>query len=132
MGADLQRHRDHAYRPYRKPQGQSQARFVNDPGRTRRVVYQGRARHQAYPPMRAHCRSFQKQLTSLNPATFIAARRLVEGYVEHYNNIRLNSAVGYITRRDVLAGRQAEIHAERDRKLEEARKQRQIRRQQAA
>ena len=31
-----------------------------------------------------------------------------------------------------LAGRQAEIHAERDRKLEEARKQRQIRRQQAA
>jgi hypothetical protein len=30
MGADLQRHRDHAYRPYRKPQGQSQARFVND------------------------------------------------------------------------------------------------------
>ncbi len=46
--------------------------------------------------------------------------------------IRLNSAVGYITPKDVLAGRQAEIHAERDRKLEEARKQRQIRRQQAA
>ena len=60
------------------------------------------------------------------------ARRLVEGYVEHYNNIRLNSAVGYITPNDVLAGRQAEIHPERDRKLEEARKQRQIRRQQAA
>jgi hypothetical protein len=35
-------------------------------------------------------------------------RRLVEGYVEHYNNIRLNSAVGYITPKDVLAGRQAE------------------------
>ena len=31
-----------------------------------------------------------------------------------------------------LAGRQREIHAERDRKLEAARKQRQIRRQQAA
>jgi hypothetical protein len=40
------------------------------------------------------------------------ARRLVDGYVEHYNNIRLNSAVGYITPKDVLAGRQAEIHAE--------------------
>ena len=31
-----------------------------------------------------------------------------------------------------LAGRQQEIHAERDRKLEAARKQRQIRRKQAA
>jgi putative transposase len=57
---------------------------------------------------------------------------LVEGYVEHYNNVRLNSAIGYITPKDMLAGRQQEIHAERDRKLEEARKQRQIRRQQAA
>ena len=46
--------------------------------------------------------------------------------------VRLNSAIGYITPKDVLAGRQHEIHAERDRKLEEARKQRQIRRQQAA
>jgi putative transposase len=38
--------------------------------------------------------------------------------VEHYNNVRLNSATGYITPKDVLAGRQQEIHAERDRKLE--------------
>jgi len=60
------------------------------------------------------------------------ARRLVQGYVESYNNVRLNSATGYITPKDMLAGRQQEIHAERDRKLEQARKQRQIRRQQAA
>ncbi len=53
-------------------------------------------------------------------------------YVDHYNNVRLNSATGYITPRDMLAGRQQEIHAERDRKLQEARTQRQIRRQQAA
>ena len=46
------------------------------------------------------------------------ARRLVECYVEHYNNVRLNSATGYITPNDMLAGRQREIHAERDRKLE--------------
>jgi hypothetical protein len=45
--------------------------------------------------------------------------------VEHYNNVRLNSATGYITPKDVLAGRQQEIHAERDRKLEAARRQRQ-------
>ena len=41
--------------------------------------------------------------------------------MDHYNNVRLNSATGY----DMLAGRQQEIHAERDRKLEAARKQRQ-------
>jgi hypothetical protein len=57
---------------------------------------------------------------------------LVEGYVEHYNNVRLNSATGYITPKDVLAGRQQEIHAGRDRKLEAARQQRQSHRQQAA
>jgi hypothetical protein len=34
----------------------------------------------------------------------------------------LNSAIGYITLKDMLAGHQQEIHAERDRKLEEARK----------
>ena len=52
--------------------------------------------------------------------------------MDYYNNIRLNSATGYITPKDVLAGRQQDIHAERDRKLEAARKQRQIRRKQAA
>ena len=66
------------------------------------------------------------------PLSLDDARRLVEGYVEHYNNVRLNSAIGYITPKDMLAGRQQKIHAERDRKLEEARKQRQIRRQRAA
>jgi hypothetical protein len=58
--------------------------------------------------------------------------RLVAGYVEHYNDVRLNSAIGYITPKDMLAGRQQEIHAERDRKLEKAREQRKLRRQQAA
>ncbi|MFZ0686663.1 MAG: hypothetical protein WAM89_14040 [Terriglobales bacterium] len=52
--------------------------------------------------------------------------------MEHYNNVRLHSATGYITPKDVLAGRQQEIHAERDRKLEAARHQRQSRRKQAA
>jgi len=52
--------------------------------------------------------------------------------VDHYNNVRLNSATGYITPKDILAVRQQEIHARRDQKLETARKQRQIRRQQAA
>jgi hypothetical protein len=65
------------------------------------------------------------------PLSLQDARRLVEGNVEHYNDVRLNTAIGYITPKDMLAVRQHEIHAERDRKLEEARKQRRIRRQQA-
>ena len=49
-----------------------------------------------------------------------------------YNNVRLNSAIGYIAPKDMLAGHQQEIQAERDRKLEAAREQRKNRRQQAA
>jgi hypothetical protein len=30
----------------------------------------------------------------------------VQGYVDHYNNLRLNSAIGYIMPKDMLAGRQ--------------------------
>jgi hypothetical protein len=56
----------------------------------------------------------------------------VQGYVEHYNNVRSNSAIGYITPKDMLVGRQQEIHAERDHKLEAARQQRQSRCRQAA
>jgi hypothetical protein len=44
----------------------------------------------------------------------------------------LNSAIGHITPKDMLAGLQQEIHAERDRELKEARQQRRIRRQKAA
>jgi len=44
----------------------------------------------------------------------------------------MSNAIGYITPKDMLAGRQQEIHAERDRKLEVARRQCQIRRQRAA
>jgi hypothetical protein len=43
-----------------------------------------------------------------------------------------NSAIGYITPKDMLAGHQQEIQAERDRKLDAARKQRKNRRQRAA
>jgi putative transposase len=43
----------------------------------------------------------------------------------------LHSVIGYVTPQDMLAGRRAEIHTARDHKLEEARRQRQLRRQAA-
>ena len=66
------------------------------------------------------------------PLSLDDARRLVARYVEHYNTVRLHSAIGYVTPHSMLEGRQQQIFAERDRKLEEARRQRQIRRQRAA
>ena len=90
-----------------------------------------------YPQSNGKIERWHKSLKGecIRPGTPLSlddARRLVQGYVERYNNVRLNSATGYITPKDMLAGRQQEIHAERDRKLEQARKQRQIRRRQAA
>jgi transposase InsO family protein len=40
------------------------------------------------------------------PLSLDDARRLVSGYGDRYNNVRLNSATGYITPRDILAERQ--------------------------
>jgi hypothetical protein len=63
------------------------------------------------------------------PLSLEDARRLVERYVDHYNTVRLHSALGYVTPQAMLEGRQQEIWAERDRKLDAARLQRQRRRQ---
>jgi transposase InsO family protein len=52
------------------------------------------------------------------------ARRIVADYVEHYNHVRLHSAIGYVTPHDRLRGQDAAIHAARDRKLAEARERR--------
>jgi hypothetical protein len=49
------------------------------------------------------------------------AIRLVEGYVRHYNEVRLHSAIGYITPLDMMCGRGKQIFADRDHKLEAAR-----------
>ncbi len=52
------------------------------------------------------------------------ARRKVAAYVADYNQVRLHSAIGYITPVDKLAGLEAVIFAERDRELDEARERR--------
>jgi putative transposase len=91
----------------------------------------------AYPQSNGKLERWHKSLKSewlrpRTPLTLEDARRLIQEYVDYYNTVRLHSAIGYVTPADMLAGRPAEIHAARDRKLEEARRQRQIRRQQAA
>ena len=46
---------------------------------------------------------------------------MAASFVAHYNDVRLHSALGYVTPADKLAGLQGVIFAERDRKLEAAR-----------
>ena len=65
------------------------------------------------------------------PLSLEDARRLVVRFVEHYNAVRLHSAVGYVTPADKLLGLEPVIHAERDRKLEEGRQLRRRKRQTA-
>jgi putative transposase len=65
------------------------------------------------------------------PLSLDDARRLVAAYVEHYNEVRLHSAIGFVTPRAMLESRAPQIFAERDRKLEAAREQRKQRRQAA-
>ncbi len=62
------------------------------------------------------------------PASLDEARALVARFVEHYNTVRLHSAIGYITPSDFLAGRGKAIWAERDRRLQAAREVRRVRR----
>ena len=88
-----------------------------------------------YPQSNGKIEHWHKSLKGecIRPGTPLSLddARLVKDYVEHYNNVRLNSAIGYITpricspavnRRFMLSG----IGSWR------ARKQRQIRREQAA
>jgi len=63
------------------------------------------------------------------PLNLEDAQRVVARYVAYYNNVRLHSAIGYVTPRDKLEGRDKSIFAERDRKLSEARERRKTQRQ---
>jgi putative transposase len=65
------------------------------------------------------------------PLTLEDAQRVVAGYVEYYNNVRLHSAIGYVAPKDKLEGREKTIFTERDRKLESARERRKAQRRTA-
>lgn len=70
-------------------------------------------------------------LRPASPATEEAARRVIGETVRRYNEVRLHGAIGYVTPKDKLLGREKAIFAERDRKLEAARQRRAEARQKA-
>jgi putative transposase len=83
-----------------------------------------------YPQSNGKIERWHRSIKSecIRPGTPLSvddAIRLVEGYVRHYNEVRLHSAIGYVTPLDKMCGRDKQIFADRDRKLEEARSRRQ-------
>jgi len=87
-----------------------------------------------YPQSNGKKERWYKSLKSecIRPKTPLSlddARRLVAEYVAYYNDVRLHSAIGYVTPNDRLHGRHQEILDTRDRKLVEARERRRLVRQ---
>lgn len=68
-------------------------------------------------------------LRPAQPETVEQARQIVARFVDHYNRVRLHSALGYITPLAFMAGQAPAIWTARDAKLEAAREQRRQRRQ---
>ncbi len=62
------------------------------------------------------------------PLSLSDAQRLIIDFVDHYNNSRLHSAIGYIAPKDKLEGRAETILAQRESKLTAAREARQAQR----
>ena len=83
-----------------------------------------------YPQSNGKIERWHRSITSecIRPGTPLSvddAVRLIKGYVRHYNEARLHRAIGYVTPVDKLCGRDKQIFADRDRKLDEAGSRRQ-------
>ena len=86
-----------------------------------------------YPQSNGKLERYHKTIKSTcirvkTPLSLSDAQRLVTDFVDHYNNRRLHSAIGYITPADKLQGRAETILAQRDAKLTAAREARKTRR----
>jgi putative transposase len=82
-----------------------------------------------YPQSNGKLERYHKTIKSTcirvnTPLSLPDAQRLVTDFVDHYNNRRLHSAIGYVTPKDKLEDRAEAIQAERDAKLATAREAR--------
>jgi hypothetical protein len=87
-----------------------------------------------YPQSNGKVERWHKTLKSdcirpMTPLSLEDAQSVVGQFVTHYNEVRLHSAIGYVTPKDRLEGRHETIFQERDRKLDEARERRRARRE---
>jgi putative transposase len=73
---------------------------------------------------RWHATLKNEHFRAKSPQSLEEARKVVDDFVTHYNEVRLHSGLGYIAPIDKLAGREKDICDSRDRKLEAARAKR--------
>lgn len=86
-----------------------------------------------YPQSNGKLERFHRTLKqeAIRPQTPLCredALRVAGGYIQHYNDMRLHSAIGYVAPLARLEGRHHAIHQQRDQRLEEARQVRAQRR----
>jgi putative transposase len=82
-----------------------------------------------YPQSNGKLERYHKTIKSTcirvrTPLSMADCVRIVTEFVEHYNNRRLHSAIGYITPKDKLEGNAESVFAQRDAKLSAARETR--------
>ena len=87
-----------------------------------------------YPQSNGKLERFHRTLKeqAIRPKTPLSleqARQVVAIFVEHYNQVRLHSALGFVTPKDRLENRHLQIYAARDQKLAAAREKRKMKRQ---
>jgi putative transposase len=87
-----------------------------------------------YPQSNGKLERFHRTLKeqAIRPKTPLSleqARQVIVTFVEHYNQVRLHSAIGFVTPKDRLENRHLEIYAARDQKLAAAREKRKMKRQ---
>ncbi len=87
-----------------------------------------------YPQSNSKLERFHRTLKeqAIRPKTPLSleqARQVVDTFVEHYNQVRLHGAIGFVTPQDRRENRHLEIYAARDQKLAAAREKRKMKRQ---
>lgn len=79
-----------------------------------------------YPQSNGKIERWHKTIKSecIRPGVLLSlddAQEVITGYIDHYNTVRLHSAIGYVTPETKLKGMEQEVFRDRDAKLETAR-----------
>jgi putative transposase len=87
-----------------------------------------------YPQSNGKLERFHRTLKeqAIRPKTPLSledAKRICRDFIEHYNSLRLHSALGFVTPLDRLQNRHLQIFTDRDKKLESARQTRKLKRE---
>ena len=84
-----------------------------------------------YPQSNGKIERWHKELKSecirpSPPSTLSEAKEMIAKFIDEYNNVRLHGAIGYVTPKTKLDGKEKEVFICRDQKLEKARLEREI------